>query len=374
MSCTQRISRLRTTLQQRGLDALFVSQPLNVYYFTGFRPTSWNIVQPAEDPEGFLLVERDRSTFICDGRYDPSVALASGAEHAKIETPGGIKVLAEIIANRTKGRVKRLGYEPASLLHSDAVELFRLVPSVEWVSAGDIPAEQRLLKDAAEIEMLKQAARVTDEAYAHVLTKLRLGMTEHEVAGVINDHLRHHSDGCSFNTIVAFGETAAAPHYEPSHDRLLEKGHMILMDFGANYRGYMGDMTRMAVMGKATDKQKHIYSLVLAAQEAVLNGVRPGMTGNDADRLARDVFDKAGELPKFLHGTGHGVGLAIHEPPRVKVGFENKLVPGTVFTVEPGLYEAGWGGVRIEDVLVMTERGPVNITGSPKKELIELPC
>lgn len=374
MSQAQRVDRLRREMRTRRLDAFFVSQPLNVYYLTGFRPTSWNIVQPADDPEGFLLVEQDRSTFICDGRYDPAIALAGGAEHAKIETPGGVKIIGEILAKRTAGRVKRMGYEPASLLHADAIELFKLVPGVEWAPAGELPGQQRLIKDAAEIELLKQAAKVTDGAYAHVLTQLRLGMTEHEVAEEINGYLRRNSDGCSFTTIVAFGQTAAAPHYEPSHERTLEKGHLILMDFGANYRGYMGDMTRMAVMGKADDKQKHVYALVLKAQQAALDGLRPDMTGNDADRLARDVFDKAGVLDKYLHGTGHGLGLAIHEPPRLKVGFDNKLACGTVFTIEPGLYEAGWGGVRIEDVVVMTETGPVNITGSPKKELIEVPC
>src|SRR5262249_9697618 len=148
----------------------------------------------------------------------------------------------------------------------------------------------------------------------------------------------------------------------------------VLMDFGANWRGYMGDLTRMAVMGPATPKQKQIYALVLAAQEAVLNGLRPGMTGHDADQLARDVFRQAGVLDKYLHGAGHGVGLAIHEPPRLKVDFPNALVPGTVFTIEPGLYEAGWGGVRIEDVVVMTPSGPRNITAAPKRSLPEVPC
>lgn len=374
MSQSARISRLRDAMKQRGLDGYLVTHPLNVYYLTNFRATMWNVVQPLDDPEGSLLVEPQRLTFLCDGRYDPTPARAAGAEHAEVKSPGGLRKIAEIVADRTKNRVRRLGFEAGALLHADALALMEAIPHVEWTRADELLTEMRIRKDAEEQKLLEQAAAITDGAYAHALKNMTLGMSEHDLADVINSYLRKHSEGISFNTIVGFGATAAAPHYEPSYDRKLEKGHLVLMDCGSVYKGYMGDMTRMAVIGKATDKMKKLYAIVLEAQKAVLNGLRPNMRGHDADKLARDVFEKHGVLDKYLHGTGHGIGLAIHEPPRLKQTFENPLAPGTVFSVEPGLYEEGWGGIRIEDIVIMQESGPKNITHSPKDELIEVAC
>jgi Xaa-Pro aminopeptidase len=272
------------------------------------------------------------------------------------------------------GGAKNIGLEASALLHGDALALKDTMSDRTWQRAEDLVMSQRLIKDAAELDLLREAARITDGAYTHALKHIRLGMTEKDLAAVINDYLRTHSEGCSFNTIVGFGETASAPHYEPNPKRKLEKGHIILMDFGSIHEGYMGDMTRMAVAGPADDRQKQMYAWVLEAQEAVLSKLAPGITGHEADKAARDVFEKHGVIDKFLHGTGHGIGLAVHEPPKLKPSLENKLVPGTVFSVEPGLYEAGWGGIRIEDLVIMTDKGPENITQSPKKDLIEIAC
>lgn len=372
MAQSERVSRLRMEMAARGLDAYFVAQPLNVYYLSGFRPMTWTIVQPADDPEGFMVVERDHATFLCDDRYDASPAKANGADHVRIPSPAGVQSLSDAMLSRIRGRVKRLGYESGSLIHADALGLMAAMPGIEWVMADELLVQQRIAKDDAEKELLRKAAQVTDGACAHALGKMRVGMTEHELAQEIADYLRRHSDGLSFSPIVAFGAASASPHYEPSHTNRLKAGDLVLMDLGANYGGYMGDLTRMAVMGKATDKMKKVYALVLEAQEAVLAGLRPGMQGQAADKLARDAFEKRGVLDKYLHGTGHGIGLAIHEPPRLKTTFENPLVPGSVFSVEPGLYEAGFGGMRIEDVVIMGVAGPENITHSPKRELIEV--
>jgi len=374
MSHKTRIERCQKLLAERNLDALLVSQPHNVNYLSGFRPMMWNLVQPADDPEGFVLVERDRMTFLCDDRYDASPAKATGADHARIRAPGGVAALSDAIQPRLAERVRRIGFETAGLLYADGTALLARFPKLEWVPSDDVVLQLRLCKDAAEIALLREAARITDDAYTHALKHLKLGMSERDLADVIDGYLRQHSEGPSFNTIVGFGPSGAAPHYEPSRDRTLKKGDLVLMDFGSIHKGYMGDMTRMAVMGPADDKQKRVYQQVLEAQEAVLKGLKPGITGNDADALARAVFQKHGVLDKFLHGTGHGIGLAVHEPPRLKPSLSNKLTPGSVFSVEPGLYEEGWGGIRIEDIVVMTETGPDNLTCSPKRDLISIAC
>lgn len=374
MAHALRIERLRRVLDEKRLDALLVTQPHNVHYLTGFRPMMFNVVQPIDDPEGLVLVERERTTFFCDDRYDATPAKRSGAEHGRIQAPGGVAALGDAMQPRLAERVKRIGFEAGGLLYSDASGLMARFPKIEWVPADDVVLGLRLCKDATELDLLRQAAKITDDAYTHVLQHLKVGMTEREVADVIDGHLRKHSEGPSFNTIVGFGPSGAAPHYEPSRSIRLKKGDMVLMDFGSIHHGYMGDMTRMAVMGPADGKQKEVYRQVLEAQMAVLAGLKPGITGNDADDLARGVFRKHGVLDKFLHGTGHGIGLAVHEPPRLKPSLTNKLVPGTVFSVEPGLYEVGWGGVRIEDLVIMGETGAENITHSPKNDLISVAC
>ena len=192
-------------------------------------------------------------------------------------------------------------------------------------------------------------------------------MTEREVALEIDNYLRTHSEGTSFDSIVSFGETGCHPHYLPDAKRKLEKGQLVLLDFGSIYEGYAGDMTRMICMGQPDARQQEVYAQVLEAQLAGLAAIKPGATGHDIDMAVRQVFQKQGTLEKFLHGTGHGVGLAVHEGPRIKQGFESVIEPGMVFTVEPGLYFVGWGGVRIEDMVVATKTGYENLTTTPKE-------
>ena len=197
-------------------------------------------------------------------------------------------------------------------------------------------------------------------------------MTEREVGLEVDNYLRSHSEGCSFETIVAFGETSCNPHYVPDAKRKLKKGQLVLLDLGSIHQGYCGDMTRVVCMGQADDRQREVYNIVLEAQLAGLAAVRPGMKAHDIDQAVRRVFEKYNCLDKFLHGTGHGIGLAIHEGPRIKSGFDTMIEPGMVFSIEPGLYYAGWGGVRIEDVVAVTKDGYENLTRTPKKQLIEL--
>lgn len=373
MSTQTRVQRLRESMKAAGLDAMFVSAPLNVYYLSDFRCRSWSLCQPLNDPEGFVVVEPDRVTFLCDDRYDPSAARKAGFDHGRIAAPAGAANIAAELKRLCRPSWKALGFEAASLLHADAVGLMEALPDVRWKPADELLVRQRIIKDAAELDLLRRAARVTDEAYAHAVKTLRVGMSEADLAGEINHYLRTHSEGLAFDTIVAFGPAAAAPHYHPDPSHKLKKGDLVLMDFGGVVEGYHGDMTRVVFMGRADARQREVYEAVLGAQEACLKGLRAGMTEEAGDALARGYLERKGMADRFIHGTGHGVGLAIHEPPRLKTSFTTVLEPGMVVTVEPGLYYEGWGGVRIEDVAIITKDGIENITRSPK-QLTEIAC
>ncbi len=373
MSTQNRVRRVREAMQAAKIDALFVSQPLNVYYLTGFHCHSWNLCQPANDPEGYVVVQPDALTFFCDDRYDPAPAVASGARHERIPAPASAEVLAGELNEVLGPAVRTLGFESASLLHADAVALMAALSRVEWRPADDLLGRLRIVKDAAEQDLLRHAARITDGAFTHVVGRLRPGMSEADVAGEINDYLRRHGEGLAFDTIVAFGPAAAAPHYHPNPEHKLKRGDLVLMDFGAVWQGYHGDMTRCVFMGGADERQRQVYDLVLGAQQAALAGLRPGKTEGQIDALAREYLAGRKAADRFIHGTGHGLGLAIHEPPRLKQNFQTVLEPGMVVTVEPGLYYDGWGGIRIEDVAILTDNGHENITRSPK-QIMEIPC
>jgi len=372
MAATKRIERLRAAMKAAGVDAMFVTQPLNVYYLTGYRCRSWSLCQPLNDLEALALVQQDRVTFLCDDRHDPSPALKNGCEHGRVMSPGGVEMVAKVMNGALATGAKTLGFEAGSILHADALGMMQQV-KLKWQAADELINRLRIIKDAEEQELLKKAAQVTDAAFTHVVGRLKVGMSEKDVATEIGDYLRANSEGLAFDTIVGFGPASAAPHYHPSPDNKLKKGDLVLMDFGGVWEGYHGDMTRCVFMGKADARQREVYSWVLGAQEACLRAIKPGMTEKDADELSRNYFAGHGCADRFIHGTGHGLGLAIHELPRLKPAFDMVLEAGMAVTVEPGLYFDGWGGVRIEDVVILNEKGSTNITKSPK-QLMEIAC
>lgn len=367
----QRIDRLKEALAGAELDAVFVSNPKNVKYLTGFKTMMPGEVQGFGDPEGFALVHGDRCDFLCDGRYIEGARQLPGVTAQLLESP----VTAQSIANKIKellpSGTKAMGFERDALLYIDGVELLEHMKGVSLKPAEDLFVDLRIRKTPAEIELLRRAQAITSECFEHIAAFLRIGMSERDVALEIDQYMRTHSEGCSFDSIVSFGETCCHPHYIPDASRKLAKGHMVLLDFGSIHEGYCGDMTRMVYMGKADDRMREVYGIVLESQLACLGAIKPGVTGHDLDMVVRDTFEQRGCLDNFLHGTGHGVGLAIHEPPRIKKGFDTVIEPGMVFTVEPGLYHVGWGGIRIEDMVVATETGHDNLT-TTSKTLLEL--
>lgn len=368
----QRFSRLQQAMQADGLDAVFISNPKNVLYLTGFHSTMPGEVQAIGDPEGFVLYHKGECHLLCDGRYFAGAKKLRGVTPQLIASPTSPTVIAEKLKQLLGSGSPSVGFERDALLYKDATALLELTPGFNWKPAEELLAGLRLCKTPEEVELIRKAQAITGQCFEHMRSFLRVGMTEKQVGVEIDTFLRVNSEGNSFAPIVGFGETACNPHYTPSPTRKLEKNQLVLLDFGAIHEGYCGDMTRMVFMGKADARYREVYDLVLQAQLRCIAGVKPGVTCHDLDALCRDYFKDKGCAEAFMHGTGHGVGLAIHEDPRLKPTFKTKVAPGMVFSVEPGLYYEGWGGIRIEDLVVVTESGHDNLT-TTTKDLIEVP-
>ncbi|GAC1451052.1 MAG: Xaa-Pro peptidase family protein [Ktedonobacterales bacterium] len=363
MAVADRVERLRAHLRDGGLDALVVTNPENRRYLSGFTGHD-----DGADSAGTLLIGLSELALITDGRY---------AEQAAAECAGPRVVVRQdtwpplVVESLHALAARRVGIEATHLtvaLRDDlAAAADKHAHALELVSTTGLVEALRVVKDAEEVASIERAVAITDETFAYLLTYLRPGLTEREVAGEIERVMRAHgAEGLAFAPIVAGGANAARPHAVPT-DRPLAAGETIIIDMGARYAGYCSDMTRTVCLGEATDEMRAVYAAVLRAQQACEDGLRPGMTGHQADALARDALAATGRAEQFIHGTGHGLGLEIHEAPRIgRFGAENVLVPGMVVTVEPGAYISGWGGVRIEDTVVLTDRGSRVLTRSPK--------
>jgi len=369
---TNRLSLVQQAMQAEGLDALFVANPKNVQYLAAFKTTMPGEVQHFGDPEGYAVIYKGECHLLCDGRYISGVRKLSGITPQLITSPTTARTFADKIREIIGSGRKTVGFERGAVLYGDAVALMEFSPDIDWKPADDILTTLRVIKTADEVELIRKAQAITGQCFDHMKAFVKPGMTEKQVAVEIETFLRSNSDGNSFAPIVGFGETACNPHYTPSATRKLEKNQMVLLDFGGIYEGYCGDMTRMLFFGKADDRYREVYDLVLTAQKNCVAAVKPGAVCQDLDAVCRNYFKSKNCADAFMHGTGHGVGLAIHEDPRLKPTFRNPVAPGMVFSVEPGLYYAGWGGIRIEDLVAVTASGCDNLTTTPK-DLIEIP-
>ncbi|MCA9254875.1 MAG: aminopeptidase P family protein [Phycisphaerales bacterium] len=368
---SDRLLRITAAMADADLDALFVSNPKNVLYLTNFHSTMPGEVQPFNDPEGLVVIVNGEAHLLCDGRYIAGARQLENVTAHQITSPSNSEVFAKTIRGIVGEGKRTIGFEADALLYADGAALLASLPEYTWKASQSIFAKMRVIKSADEIALIREAQAITGRCFEHIAGWIRPGLSERDVAVEIETFMRQNSEGNSFAPIVAFGQTGCHPHYAPSPDRRLEVGQMVLLDFGAIYKGYCGDMTRMLVMGKADDRHKEVYDLVLQAQLRCLEGVKPGATCHSLDALCRDYFESRGCADRFQHGTGHGVGLAIHEDPRIKKGFEERVEPGMVFSVEPGLYYEDWGGVRIEDLVAVTADGYDNLT-TTSKALLEV--
>jgi Xaa-Pro aminopeptidase len=267
--------------------------------------------------------------------------------------------------------VQVAGFESAHLVHRDFQRLLDAGARWQWRPTIDLVEVLRERKDAGEVAFIRQAVRVAETALDATIPQIRVGQTELEVAGILEAELRQAgSDGYPFPSIVASGPNAALPHARPG-PRRLERGDFLLIDFGARVGGYCSDITRTFVLGTPTDEQRDVYEVVRSANERAVKSVRPGMSGRDADGVARGYIQDRGFGDLFGHSLGHGIGLEVHEAPRLAKTADGPLVEGAVVTVEPGIYRPGWGGVRIEDDVHLGPQGAQVLTRFPR-ELIEI--
>jgi len=262
--------------------------------------------------------------------------------------------------------LKRIAFESHVVTVQQLENWRAAMPEVEWAPTQGMVEDVREIKDEGELARIEEAVRIADEALVHVMDWLRPGATEREVAWELEVHMRTHgAEALSFTTIVASGPNGAMAHAVTS-DRAIQEGDPVVIDMGAKYEGYCSDLTRSFCLGRASDEYRRIWDVVLQAQLAAEGAITAGMPGAEADAAARRIIYGAGYEGKFGHGLGHGVGLAIHEKPRAGITSKDVLKAGTIVTVEPGIYIPGWGGIRIEDMVVVTLEGCRVLTGAPK--------
>jgi Xaa-Pro aminopeptidase len=356
----RRLAALLDGLTAAHVDALLVTGLANVRYLTGFSGSS-----------ALLLVTARETLLITDFRYQTQASDEVGdAARVLIEPQSLWTGLWQQLAQQSTVQV--VGFESAHLLHRDFQRLMEAGARWQWRPTIDLVETLRERKDASEVMLIEQAAGVAVRALERTLAEVHVGMTELHVAGVLERALREEgSEGFPFPSIVACGPRSALPHARASSARV-RQGDLLLLDFGAEVEGYCADITRTVVVGRATDEQREVYDVVRQANEQASHEIRAGMTGRDADAIARGYIEQRGYGDLFGHGLGHGVGLEVHEAPRLARTADGALTEGVVVTIEPGVYRPGWGGVRIEDDVVLDAAGPRILTKFTR-ELIEIP-
>jgi Xaa-Pro aminopeptidase len=356
MKVTSRLDRLRRKLDDKDIDAIFISQPENRYYLSGF-----------DGSYGFLLITGLKATLATDFRY---------LEQAQAQSPeyGIFRVTSNLSDwfSRLVGEsgIKRLGFEAGSITFTmhhqlrDALNEKKL--PVKLVPVNGLVESLRAIKEPVEIEFIRKAVAIADIAYDNIEGVIQAGMTEKQVAWEIEKSLRENgSQAVPFEIIVASGPNSALPHAKPS-ERVIEAGEPIVIDMGARFAGYASDLSRTICLGAPDNTFKKVYGTVLDAQLTAVSIINSEMSGQQADSCARRVIEKAGYGEAFGHALGHGVGLAPHESPRLGPGSNELLADGMIFTVEPGIYLPGWGGVRIEDTVIL-ESNTVEVMSKARK-------
>ncbi|ADL51664.1 M24 family metallopeptidase [Clostridium cellulovorans] len=348
----ERLNNLRKKTKEKNLDAVLLVGDYNRNYITGFT-----------GDESYALITGDKAYFITDSRYaEQGKQQVKGFEILQYSTP-----LAKYLSNLLEElAVKNLGFED-NVLSYNQYETFKNAFNCELVPLKGMVEELRLIKDSVEIQNIREAAKIADLGFSHMLNYIKLGMTEKQIALELEFFMRKQgASSTSFNTIVASGVRSALPHGVAS-DKVIEANEIITMDFGCIYNGYCSDMTRTIAIGKPDGKIIDIYNVVLEAQTRALKEIKEGVTGQYLDKIARDYIIDKGYGKYFGHGLGHGVGVEIHEEPRLNPTSTTIMKAGMIITDEPGIYIPDLGGVRIEDLILVTEDGCEVLSKSPKE-------
>jgi Xaa-Pro aminopeptidase len=357
----KRIKRLREVMVEHDLQAIIVSQPENRQYISGFTGST-----------GHALITLDHNWFLTDFRYlDQARKQCLGFDIVD----DGKRFVEAISRLLGQGNARTVGFEQEFVTVGEFQRLQWLESRIQGLKLTPVSGvfeSLRMHKDQQEAERIQHAADIADAAFAHILNYIRPGLTEREVAMELETFMRKGgATGPAFATIIASGWRSSLPHGVAS-DKQIANGEFVKLDFGAVYEGYCSDITRTVVIGAPSTRHIEIYQIVLAAQARALDAACEGITGGELDAVARNFIAEQGYGEEFGHSLGHGLGLAVHEDPRIAQGSEQILRPGMVITIEPGVYISGWGGVRIEDDILLVDGGKRILTHAPKNELIRL--
>ncbi len=350
------VDRLQSAMRHRDIPAILVSDITNVQWLTGFSGSS-----------GYVLLTQNDGVFITDSRY----AIQAQVEVSDLETRWYTSAtsLEEFLSEIATGmQIEALRFED-SISYAVASRWQREMSKFIWEPADDVIKSLRMIKTADEVARIKKACELADECLKHVSRMLQPGVSEFDIDLDIEFFFRRHGATASFSPIVASGPNSAKPHAHAT-DRKLENGDFVTLDLGAKLDGYCSDITRTFVIGAASDRHREIYEQVLLAQEASIAAIKPGVSGKSVDQVARDVLDQKGLAQYFGHGLGHGLGRAVHDPGSLSLRSTDTIAAGQVWTVEPGVYIDGFGGVRIEDDVLVTETGVEILTAYPKGLLV----
>lgn len=349
-----RLKKLRQAIKELDLEAILLTRPESGRYLSGFT-----------GGEAALLITAREAMLLTDFRYYEQVR-EEAPQFELVKVEGRVSQILKRVC-RERG-IKTLGFESTHLPFAQYQEWKKATKGVKWVPTKDAVEDVRMVKDEGELANIRKAVSIADLACDHVRSYIKPGMSEKQVAWELEAFMRTHgAEGIAFELIVASGANGAKPHAVPQ-DRPISEGELIVMDMGAKVEGYHSDLTRTIILGEPDEKAQEVFDIVLRAQLAAEDQARPGMTGQELDAVARSVIDEAGYGEYFGHGLGHGVGLAVHEKPRVGSSSTDLLEPGVVCTIEPGIYLPGWGGVRTEDMVLFTEDA-VEVLSQARKEL-----
>lgn len=370
----RRLKLLQNKLATLHLDALLVTSQTNICYLTGIFPL-------ADARELAALVTHDELYVLVRSTYtQEAIKYAKSGRILEINVSTKLTGHLQTIANANK--LAAIGFEGNDLTISTLSQFRKVLPTIDWRETTALVEELRQIKDHEEIASITRAAEITDDAFEFILTRIRPGVSEKDIALKLEFFLKKHAEGIAFTPIVASGIGSASPHYISSAKKI-HRGDMVLLDFGAKVDGYCADLTRVVFVGTADEKFKNVYQTVLEAQKQTLDVLArhaefisaspkkmPETLTKDADTVARQyILDKG--YPDIPHGVGHSLGLDIHELPRIAPTDTSVLKSGIVFTIEPGIYLPGWGGVRIEDLMTITSQG-IAILSKSTKELLAL--
>lgn len=349
-----RVAKLREKMKEKEIDAVIITGRENYFYLSGFTGS-----------DGCLLITNEKTFLITDFRYVEQAKLET--EYYVIQQTKGILNCIKEIINELN--INNIGFEGNNITFSQYERMTQKL-EVNLISIDNMIENLRIIKQPNEIENIKKAVDISDRAFLHILNYIKTGVSEKDIELELEHYMKKNgAESLSFDTIVASGSRTSLPHATPTQ-RKFEYGDFVLLDFGCKVNGYCSDMTRTVIIGEANEEQKKIYNIVLEAQKKALDFIKAGKKTNDVDAIAREYIKQNGYGDNFGHGLGHSVGIEVHEEPRISPSCEVELKSGMVVTVEPGIYVEGFGGVRIEDLVIVTENGIENLNKSPKELII----